>query len=711
MKLQQRIALYLLPYITVCYITYAQDVEIPDSNLRSVVAESLGANPDRITRVDMRRLERIDAVYKEIESLEGLQHAPNLRLLDLDGNRISDLTPLVNLTSLEELGLDRNRVSDISPLAGLINLQVLTTDENRTSDLTPLANLRNLEELVIDRNDITDISPLLGLTNLRILTMFSNGISDLTPLANLTNLEELLLHGNRITDISPLGRLTNLRILKMSSNGISDLTPLANLTNLEQLELDRNRITDISPLAGLTNLKVLKIEDNLIIDHSILGHLSIEKLYYDQTCEFPPEPLAPRLENRSFPSIFGPFTYDSPYDLIVVGIGTYYDYFFNADGKWQLRVKGSVTESVNYRDDELLAYNPNTITIAEIRMRDEGGGYPPPHSPDWVWVHDHQGNVYYDGERRLINFTHPLVQDMIVEQAVAVSKCGLYDGIFLDWWNKFDHVLGDANHIPFIDNATQQQARDSIMRRIRSNVRPDFLVMGNMNRRTAPRNAPHINGSFMETITPSDHDAETAELLFSEIADSLQWLESNLREPRINALEGLRIPFENAESPENLRWMRAFTTLSLTFSDGYVAFVEKGHGQHWYDFWDTDLGQPVGAKSQTYNNVEGLYIREFTNGWAVHNHSGEPQIITLPEEVQGVASGHLDAEHALGNIDGEMYLRVKPKNPADINGDGVVNILDLTLVAQALGTEDANVDINGDGVVNVFDLVFVANAF
>ncbi len=667
MKLQQRIALYLFPYITVCYITYAQDVEIPDSNLRSVVAESLGANPDRITRVDMRRLERIDAVYKEIESLEGLQHAPNLRLLDLDGNRISDLTPLVNLTSLEELGLDRNRVSDISPLAGLINLQVLTTNENRTSDLTPLANLRNLEVLVIDRNNITDISPLLGLTNLRILKMFSNGISDLTPLTNLTN--------------------------------------------LEQLELDRNRITDISPLAGLTNLKVLKIEDNLIIDHSILGHLSIEALYYDQTCEFPPEPLTPRLENRSFPSIFGPFKHNSKYDLIVVGIGTYNDYFFNADGKWKLRVKGSVTESANERD-ELLARNPNMITIAEIRMRDEGGGYPHPDSPDWVWQHDRQGNVYYNDERRVMNFTHPLVQDMIVQQAVAVSKCGFYDGIFLDWWNEFYSVLGDdEHHIPLIDNATEQQARDAIMQRIRSNVRSDFLVMGNMNRGIAPRNAPHINGSFMETITPSDHDAETAESLFSEIADSLQWLESNLREPRINALEGLKLPFEPPDSPANVRWMRAFTTLSLTLSDGYVYFIKRGHGELWYEFWNIDLGQPIGAKSQTYNNVEGLYIREFTNGWAVHNHSGEPQVITLPEEVQGVASGHLDTEHALGNIDGDMYLRVKPKNPADINGDGVVNILDLTLVAQALGTEDANVDINGDGVVNVFDLVFVANAF
>ena len=58
-----------------------------------------------------------------------------------------------------------------------------------------------------------------------------------------------------------------------------------------------------------------------------------------------------------------------------------------------------------------------------------------------------------------------------------------------------------------------------------------------------------------------------------------------------------------------------------------------------------------------------------------------------------------------------MYLRVKPKNPADVNDDGVVNILDLTIIAQGFGTNSLKGDVNGDGVVNVFDLVFVANQF
>ena len=72
-------------------------------------------------------------------------------------------------------------------------------------------------------------------------------------------------------------------------------------------------------------------------------------------------------------------------------------------------------------------------------------------------------------------------------------------------------------------------------------------------------------------------------------------------------------------------------------------------------------------------------------------------MITLPEETQGVASGLAGTEHALANLDGKMYLRVKPKNPADVNGDGIVNILDLTLVAQALGTAEAPGDVNRDG--------------
>ena len=164
--------------------------------------------------------------------------------------------------------------------------------------------------------------------------------------------------------------------------------------------------------------------------------------------------------------------------------------------------------------------------------------------------------------------------------------------------------------------------------------------------------------------------------------------------------------------------MRAFTALSLTHSDGYSLIIKGrspgeqwyGHDHYWYDFWDADLGRPVGAKAQLYESRAGLYIREFTNGWTVYNHSGTPQIITLPEKVQSVSSGLANTTHALPNLDGAIYLRVKRANPADVNRDGVVNILDLTLVARAFGAYTPESDVNSDGVVNIFDLAFVATA-
>ena len=50
----------------------------------------------------------------------------------------------------------------------------------------------------------------------------------------------------------------------------------------------------------------------------------------------------------------------------------------------------------------------------------------------------------------------------------------------------------------------------------------------------------------------------------------------------------------------------------------------------------------------------------------------------------------------------------------DVNGDGTVNVLDLTLVARNVGImplTHPQADINGDGAVNVMDLILVSNMF
>ena len=53
-----------------------------------------------------------------------------------------------------------------------------------------------------------------------------------------------------------------------------------------------------------------------------------------------------------------------------------------------------------------------------------------------------------------------------------------------------------------------------------------------------------------------------------------------------------------------------------------------------------------------------------------------------------------------------------PQHLEDVNGDGIVNILDLILIASNYGRQGSNIaDINEDGFVNIIDLVLAAAAF
>ena len=198
---------------------------------------------------------------------------------------------------------------------------------------------------------------------------------------------------------------------------------------------------------------------------------------------------------------------------------------------------------------------------------------------------------------------------------------------------------------------------------------------------------------------------------YTELDDTLLWNEKNLREPIFNWAEFLYLPTEPPNSHANMQRMRLATTRGLTLSDGYVRLTYQANtwrdwlDQHnyWHDFWDTDLGRPIGEQGQLYDeDIEGLFIREFTNGWAVYNRSGTAQSVQLPQSV-GVSSHKNGSVHTVPDLDGEMFLKVI----IDLNDDGVVNILDLVIIANAFGEKEP--DLNGDGVVNILDLVIIAN--
>ena len=258
---------------------------IPDANLRAVIADSLGkTSGEAITSAEMATLTRLDAPNKDIRDLTGLEQAINLTGLDLgsasvngafpNSNAISDLSPLSNLTNLTELELDRNSISNISPLSGLIRLTDLDIGFNSISDVSVLSGLTSLEVLGLGGNSITDVSVLSGLTSLEVLDLSGNSISNVSVLSGLTSLEVLGLGGNSITDVSVLSGLTSLRELSLALNSISDVSALSGMTRLTWLSLDGNSISDVSSLSRMTSLEVLGLGENSISDVSALSGLT-----------------------------------------------------------------------------------------------------------------------------------------------------------------------------------------------------------------------------------------------------------------------------------------------------------------------------------------------------------------------------------------------------------------------------------------------------
>ena len=225
------------------------NVDIPDANLRAVIADSLGKASDApITQAEMASLTRLKAPNKNIRALTGLEFAINLTWLDLGTVYVSG-----------EGFINSNEISNLSPLSGLTSLERLDLGDNSISDVSALRPrcLTSLEVLDLSSNSISDVSALSGLTSLETLWLGSNSISDITPLSGLTSLKTLWFSFNSISDVSALSGLTSLESLSLSGNSISDITPLSSLTNLERLYLNNNSISDVSALSGLTSLEWL----------------------------------------------------------------------------------------------------------------------------------------------------------------------------------------------------------------------------------------------------------------------------------------------------------------------------------------------------------------------------------------------------------------------------------------------------------------------
>ena len=89
-----------------------QVITIKDEALKNSIKETLNLSSDDITLGNMDKLTELSCSDKWISSLEGLEYAKNLELLDVSNNQIKDLSPLKNLKKLTNLNANPQVITE-----------------------------------------------------------------------------------------------------------------------------------------------------------------------------------------------------------------------------------------------------------------------------------------------------------------------------------------------------------------------------------------------------------------------------------------------------------------------------------------------------------------------------------------------------------------------------------------------------------------------
>ena len=684
------------PIVTQPEVIPGRLVDIPDSNLRALLEETLET---KTFRPDvMSTLKILRAKDRNISDLTGLEFAVNLEELWLANNPVSDLSPianctnliiidlwdvpvidispLANLTKLEELNHKDGGIRDISPLAGLTNLRDVTFYISRISDISAVANLTKLVRLKIRHSPVSDITPLAGLVNLEELNMHDCPVADISPLGNLTKLRVLIMDGGdrkaHIPNMLPLAKLTNLEELDIGNCGVSDLSGAERLTQLRVLTADHSQISDISPLAGLINLHELRFQHNKISDVSALvGLVNLEYLDVSGNMINDITPLK-SLENVVIawsdnpgfpggPKIEGPWLWVTiPGENLRESPDV--DYLSKASSGTVTEMKVSTHDTIEGKpvgDDKWTSHVLSPTISGNIREMFN--------LPRWLGIIYGSISLYSPHEQNTTMYIGNDEGTKVWLNGVLVYELLSRDGSGGSYEFSFPVTLQRGNNVLLV--AVQSIVGNSGIGACFGFEKGTDYTVSN----------PGVNYVFSQTQIHHG-DTFTLNILAEGVFDLAGWQ--------------FDIDFDPA----------ALEAVDVREGD----FLKTGGGSTFFQ---------TGRIDNKIGKITGLNTALLSDSGV--SGTGTILQVTFKAKTEGETSLDMD-NFLLGSFTGrniaagplEFTFTIKEQLLiGDVNRDGVVNILDLIRVARQLGKSvpsDSPVDINGDGVVNIFDLTLVA---
>ena len=467
------------------------------------------------------------------------------------------------------------------------------------------------------------------------------------PLAGLPNLKELYLAGNGISDISPLAGLTGLNRLSFENNDILDILPIAGLSNLKWLSIHNNKISDISALAGLTNLTWLDVARNEISDLSPLDGLR---------------------ENAKF-------------------LASYFNPAFPEGGA---KIEGPwlwiFLPDTRLDDTDLLA-EASGGSVTELKIATQGATEGKAVGDD-VWTSDKLPPTGRDNLDDMVGRALPdgVMYGTVFLYSPREQNTTMYLGCEQEvkvWLNGVliykRNPVGDGGEYTDFFPVTLRQGKNVL------------LVAG------GTQSDGHSNAFFGFEPGTEYFVGTAVDYAFSKASIHLgDTFTLDIRAENVSDLAG---------------WQ-----FDIAFDPSILEAVEVSEG----DFLKTDGGATFfqsGRIDNAAGKITGLIAGRISEGGV----SGSGSVLQVRFKAKSEGETKLALQNFLfGSFTGEnipagpheIYITVEERlATGDANRDGVVNILDLILVARQLGqrvSADSAVDINGDGVVNIFDLTLVA---
>ena len=261
---------------------------IKDDVLRQVTARTLRVKEEDLTPEVMLELTHLEAPDYEIKSLEGLEYAENLVVLNVSNNLLEELDPIRDLRNLEVLDVSRNQLRDLQALHGFRQLKRLNLSRNKlyTMDISSIAAMIDLEYLNLERAKVDSLEYLERCKKLEeVYINTENGPFSFAILGSLKKLKKLHMAGMRLFNIQDLSYLENIEELDLSTNLMSDISPLMMMKNLKRLNLSNcPYIHNYDVLKEFPNLTSINIAFNKADDFGFLKDLiHCESLHLQQT--------------------------------------------------------------------------------------------------------------------------------------------------------------------------------------------------------------------------------------------------------------------------------------------------------------------------------------------------------------------------------------------------------------------------------------------